>query len=328
MEVKTQNSITLFNAFLCFCVIVIHILSEYMTKLQVGGWLYNIAFVLQAILSFAVPGFLFLSGMKLFGKYGGKPMKSGAFYKGRLLKVFVPYLIAAVIYFLYFYARGWVTLRAFPESVFLGTISAQLYYVVVAMQLYLLFPLIKCALEKRSTLTLLGALAVDIVFHEWITFSYSDRFFGAYIFYFVLGMYIAQQKADDCIRRFARSFFGGAVLVGGVYIYGLYRFLTGLTPTPVHETLYVFYTTFAVLFLYCVSMWINSAPILRFAKIIGKGSYEIYLYHCLLLAVLRYDVFAQVPISASVQYALTAAIVCGTAVLYCIIQDKLSERKV
>lgn len=323
MEVKTQNTITILNAFLCFCVIVIHILSEYMGKLLTGGWLYNITFVLNAMLSFSVPGFLFLSGMKLFGKYGGKPMKVGAFYKGRLTKVYVPYLIAAVVYFLYFYLRGWTALWNFPESVLLGTISAQLYYVVVAMQLYLLFPLLKLALEKKSVLTLLGALAVDVVFHEWIAFPHSDRFFGAYIFYFVLGMYVAQHKSEDRIKRCAWGFFCGAVLFGSVYIYGLYRYLTGLTPKPVHETLYVFYVTFAVLFLYRTSMWINEKKILRFAKMIGKGSYEIYLYHCLLLSVLRYDVFVNFPLSASAQYALTTVIVCGAAVLYCAIRDKL-----
>lgn len=149
----------LFRCFSILAVIIIHATSQPMVKLDIDSTFYPIYFVLNSGSQFAVPSFLFLSAVVLFYNYGDRwEAKSWiGFFRKRLTFIIIPYLLWSVFYFVlvaYFNHTGFDadSPRQFLDKLLHGTNYAHLYYIIVIVQFYVLFPFLMTLVRKFPAL--------------------------------------------------------------------------------------------------------------------------------------------------------------------------------
>jgi peptidoglycan/LPS O-acetylase OafA/YrhL len=101
---------------------------------------------------FAVPVFLFLSGLVLFYNYeaGWSPRRIVAFFRKRLVGILLPYVLISLFYhavYGYFYSHDLGNLHVLISQLLTGSASYHLYFMIILFQFYLLFPFIMSALS-------------------------------------------------------------------------------------------------------------------------------------------------------------------------------------
>lgn len=141
------TEISIYEFFMCMFVITIHLMSDGVEQLT--RWsASSISFMtITKLITFAVPGFVFTSAIKLFYNLGDRKFNYFKFLLGRFLKVYVPYIIAVVIYYLVYVfvlkLEGYENfdLKQLGNYILTGNISAQFYFVILIVQFYVLMPL-------------------------------------------------------------------------------------------------------------------------------------------------------------------------------------------
>ena len=256
-------------------------------------------------------------------------MSRAEFFRGRLLKIVVPYLISVAVYFIYMYARGWVGFGGMPEYIFLGTLAAHFYYIIIAVQLYLLFPILKLIFDRYPMDLALIALASTVIFNQFIRFNYSDRFFGTYIFYFVLGMLFARYKPHLKWRAFRIVSVILALGVGATHITVFYL-------AELRQEWYIYagivnviYYTLAISALISIFSLIANRleRVYKCASVLDSASYEIYLYHILIMLNIERGLTPLLGLSLKWQFVISFAILYGASIGYAILKYRLPKRK-
>ncbi len=144
---KKITEISVYEFFMCMFVIAIHLLSEGVDAFPKWSAMSITFHSLTKLMTFAVPGFILTSAIKLFYKYNDGKFNYAKFLLGRFLRVYIPYVIAVCLYYIVFvylldldgfHEFDWRELLGF---IFRGDISAQFYFVVLIVQFYLLMPL-------------------------------------------------------------------------------------------------------------------------------------------------------------------------------------------
>lgn len=164
----------------------------------------NGAFIINQLMRFAVPAFITLSGLSLgYSKHGEPPI---VFYKGRLSKAVIPYIIWYSVYFAYncLHNGGGFSAGAFFKGLLTGSAAPHLYFMVVIIQLYIIFPALSLLLEKYKAATLFVSFVLTLYFQLGIYLKYFSlhiipRFlepnawllFPTWIFYFAAGIIIS-----------------------------------------------------------------------------------------------------------------------------------------
>ena len=220
---KKFKEIPLMNSFLCFCVVMVHLTSDPVENLTFGTFWHTIIYITNRVLWFSVPAFLFLSGLKLYNKYTDIKIDLRRFYAGRLKKIVVPYVICVLVYFLYFFGKGWADVKSLPKYILLGTLVSHCYYIVIAVQAYIIFPLLKKVFDSFPRTVTFAALICSVVFVQFWRFEYTDRFLGTYLFYFVFGMFFAKYRIYDKIKKVYPLCIAGYVVVAITHIGLLYK---------------------------------------------------------------------------------------------------------
>lgn len=178
--------------------------------------------------------FMFVTAFALVYVYYGKPFQWGRFWKRRGLGVLLPYVLWTGIYvWANFSINGPLDfLRLTFVNVLTGDASYQLYYILLTIQFYALFPLFLAFLrrvEHRPWLTLSVSFVVEVILlaavyygmpqmhlpgdvFTWLA-TFADRFVLDYQFYFVLGALAALhvQQIRAWVRRYSRWVPGGMV---------------------------------------------------------------------------------------------------------------------
>lgn len=163
------TEISVFEFFICMSVITIHLLSEGVDGFAKWSAASIIFSSLTRLISFAVPGFVFTSAIKLFYKYSESKFRYGRFLLGRFLKVYLPYVIAVVVYYLVFIyvlkldAYGSFNLKQLGHYILWGDISAQFYFVILIVQFYILMPVWILISKLKSNIFAALLIAVSIV---------------------------------------------------------------------------------------------------------------------------------------------------------------------
>ncbi|SDN18262.1 Peptidoglycan/LPS O-acetylase OafA/YrhL, contains acyltransferase and SGNH-hydrolase domains [Paenibacillus sp. yr247] len=194
--------IDIVRAIAIIAVLVIHGTSG-ATQLPLGTSSQAVFFILNKANLFTVPLFIWISGVVLFYTYYDRwePGMSRLFWTKRLRRILIPYVLWSIFYYLYnqFMFHGKISFDAMYVIKLLlsGNASYHLYYMVIIVQFYLLFPLLITAARKspwvRQGLIPLGigmqAAAYSI--HHWVHplpeyaslfLSYSALFaFGAFV---------------------------------------------------------------------------------------------------------------------------------------------------
>lgn len=285
------KGITVMNAVLCLCVVMIHLTAVPVVHLTYGGFYQIMAFINKA-LCFSVPAFIFLSGYKLYGKYDNEKIDISGFYIGRIKKIILPYCISVFAYFIYFYSKEMASFSELPENIFFGTRDSHFYYIIIAIQLYLVFPLISYVFKKLPGIITIVSLFITVICVGFARFLYADRFIGTYIFYFVMGMFFSKYKiAEKCEKH---------VFIGaGIYLLSLIAHVGIKRMTeykgmayPGENYINLIYVLLSVVFLLgiCIRLAVKSDFIYGISRKISGVSFSVYLYHVLVMRFLRYDV--------------------------------------
>ncbi|MBR5447131.1 MAG: acyltransferase [Clostridia bacterium] len=318
MKKDVSGGLNLMNMLLCFCVVTIHLTSMPLSQLQWDTFSFVTVFAVNKILCFSVPAFIFLSGFKLYSGYAERKIHFGKFLLRRCTKIVIPYLIAVLIFFLYFFEKGWLGADKLHEYFLLGTASAHFYYVVIAVQLYVLFPVIKYLFNKSPLITAVLSLVCTVLFQEFFTFTYSDRFSLSYIFYFVLGMVFSKYKCMEKSNKLLLAALPVSFLSALVHIGRSYLSMTWRETYYYGNLVNIVYVTSAIVVLFGIcSMaagefkWLS-----KYSRGFGEVSYNVYLYHILAMNIMQYDILPFHETTVESRFILTSAVVIGAIFAY------------
>ena len=313
MDKRQYPEVNTMSAFLCLCVIAIHLTATPISQLTPGSIPHTGLFLINRALSFSVPGFLFLSGFKLYSHYGMGTMDVKAFYCKRLRGVLLPYFVAVLVYFAYYYAKGWVSVSKLPEYLLLGTLVSHFYYIVIAAQFYLLFPVLKWALNRLPVLTVGISAVCTLAFYTLFRFPRCDRFVGTYLIYFVLGMLFQKYRLGERCLQHRKILFSCFLLMAAPHLAALYlRTCRGLQYS-LANAVSVLYCCAAVCVVYtlCALVCQKWPTVLKLAQPLSRVSFSVYLYHMMLIVLLQYDLFPRFALTPKEQFLISCLVVYG-----------------
>jgi surface polysaccharide O-acyltransferase-like enzyme len=300
------------RAFAILAVIGIHVAS-YFTEMTYISILTFFYMSVEGFSRFAVPLFVCISGFLLFSKYQGTfPLKS--FYKKRLLSVVPQYTIFSLfaILFVYsghiYYGEVWnLTVTDIIYAYLTGTAFLHLWFFVLIIQLYILYPVIEkiftLAVRTQKTVALLIFLLIAQILY-WIffirnVFSIASILFFGYLFYFVLGMFVSshyqsiKNRTAECLMHPYLIFFvllsGTILAIGNLFmkyfgndefsqIIQLYNGILAIAQP-------FYYMLIFVLCLFTALKFSEMRPnrITELVGVIGNYSFGIYLIHVFIL---------------------------------------------
>lgn len=139
--------------------------------------------------------FVFLSGFLLAGGVGGKKFPPvGQFFKTRFMKIYPPFALTAVIFFLFHLIDLPTFLKTLTlVSMFWGPASPTIWFIGMIAIFYALTPfLIKLADKSKSQL-LVAACVIFGAFYLYASFfSFADKRLLLYFPSFILGIWVAR----------------------------------------------------------------------------------------------------------------------------------------
>lgn len=283
-----KSELSFANVLCCLLVIFIHVNSEAVSTLDKNSIWYAFSFILWQSASFSVYAFIFLSGIKQFLK---TDIKISDFYKKRLVKIALPYLLWVCIYYAYDVYMGIETfnLKTLLYYMYSGDYIGHFYFVIIILQFYLLMPLwIK--LFKISNPKIMLTISFIISALSWeilpslVEFKFFDRISTTYIFFWTLGAYIGMnyENAKAILLKYKNTIYTMfcIMLVGAVgflYVTSVNEIYYGFT-----EYMMMTYRIVAIIFLFTLSLsGINKICKNKFVSLIDMSSYNIYLSHLL-----------------------------------------------
>jgi membrane-bound acyltransferase YfiQ involved in biofilm formation len=293
------RAVSYFNVLLCLLVVFIHVSSHPVSALDKKSLAYAAVFVPWRFASFAVPGFIFLAGLRTFLK---PPDRAGwrAFYFGRARRVLLPYLIWSVVYYTYFVLRGYdaLSLSRFLTGLAASTIFGPFYFIIVVLQFYLLTPLWKLLTERVSPkIAVPIAVIVTPLFYvnfprllravnpAW-DFAYTDRLFLTYLAYFVIGC-CSGSRYEAFVQFLKRRL--GVLAAAFALLCALdiglgWAVSTGRLAFPQLEYVHYLYCLSAVVFFMAAfSALEGKLPFPWLLRAVDEVSFSIYLLHGLLI---------------------------------------------
>lgn len=300
MENKRKYELSFANILCCLVVIFIHVNSEAVNTLRRDSVQYAAVYILWQAASFAVYGFVFLSGLKQFLSIAGNGFDAKVFYKKRILSIIVPYVLWVAVYYAYgcrFEGLSF-SFKTLWYYIYSGDGAGHFYFVVFIVQLYALMPLWVWLFKRVHPVFMLSAtFVIMIVFGQNYVnvvklfvpsygFGFSDRIFTTYLFWWTAGAYAGMhyEKTIELFnrnKRFVYGFFAlsavfclSSALVSSVF--GRYNTCT--------EPIMMMYRMAAVMMIFVLSLsGINRVCRFKAVRLIDKASYIIYLSHCLVL---------------------------------------------
>jgi surface polysaccharide O-acyltransferase-like enzyme len=272
-------------------VIGIHVTAAYVYT-SVWGCLAN------QFARFAVPLFIIMSGFLLFNAdLHQHSFSTQGFYRKRFRKILWPYFIWSLFYCCLTGLMGadrLATLLRLPLQLIWGTAYYHLYFVVIVIQLYLLYPLLYRWLLRSPRLCMLAALILTFSCQTILNMqalgqlalpqqlnSFYLVFFPVWIFFFVFGMAAAMYKKSWQQFFKSRRFLLALTWLGsfGLLLLDSYKhnnFGSSMRPTV------ILYTLCSYFFFY--SLALNYKGHLRKPiNWIARQSFLIYLLHPFIL---------------------------------------------
>ena len=291
------------NAIACLLVILIHVLSYGIANADPLSWQARIIYFPWRLSGFVVPVFLFTGAIKMALFFKSTEITAKVYLRymwERSRNIYFPYTVWVVIYYLCFYAAGYLegSLSELIISIFWGNLSGQFYYIVIVMQFYLLMPLWMRAVRKIpffaalcvSVFIMMVALRSANIFSQiGVRFSYFDRLFPSYILFWILGIY-AGARYDQIVKYIKQIGTGmGAVFCLCIFAGILFSYIHYSMRISLLDLDYLKIITdimsIVLIWTMCVRIKGNMVHVERWLSKIGKASYQVYLSHCLFLTV-------------------------------------------
>lgn len=326
------------NVLFCLLVVFIHTASHPVSALDRLSWQYALVMIPQRLSFVAVPGFFLLSGVKLTlpRKH---PQPLSAYWMGRTKNILLPYLLAALVYYLTFvYGLRWFpfSLSNFLGYVIRGDLSSPFYFLITLFQFILLAPLFRWLSERWSPcvllpfalgVTWLSSMYLNSILQLFVpeaSFRYADRVFTSYLVYYLAGCCIGRHYdrflalLEENRGLITGLFFFFACADGGISLMAF----SGRRSAPYLEFVHTLYILSAILFFYGAAVR-RTSPLPRWAADIDRASYLIYLYHCLVITLFN-NFTARLGLSrVSVLFVLRIFTAYSITIAACILWQRL-----
>ncbi len=331
------TEVSVYEFFLCMFVILIHLLSEGVDVFP--KWSFSsIAFSsLTRLASFAVPGFVFTSGLKLFYKYGErKHFPYPKFLWDRLIKIVIPYCFAVVIYYLILsfglnlYEFSWDQMWHFLIT---GDVSAQFYFVILIIQFYLFMPVWICFSRTRNKVfggILLGlSFAITVLWRVYFPYTAGiHKVFPSYLIFWILGMYagLNYESFEAFLKQNKIILYIGWLVLAITHCALSYMAHAGLIFYEFSPLIMVFFCLFAILGFYTYvrelteSLERNGKGLLTS---ISQASYEIYLLHCLIIIFMNWMMTKMEIDEPLRRFFINFAVTYLVSIIFCVLESTI-----
>ena len=282
------------------------------------------AVFIKPFINFGVAMFLFLSGM-LTPLHIDDVKK---FYKKRILRVIIPYIIWTVIYTLLYYWGGFIQgnlLSKFLYNLFTAQAAIPFYFIFIYIQLVLVTPFIEKLFDSKykllgfvipvlsSILVLYLPCIITHKFNMWYLYPFTTWF----IFYYS-GILLSNDKRKFSFPKFFHLLFVLSILMQmaeGFLFYksSLQISLSQLKLTSILTNLFIC--------LYGYKFILNNfklnldAYYTKFAVSVGNCSFGIYLFH--MITVFFADKFIDKTVIPFAVYSLSVFILTYVFVYLC-----------
>jgi len=283
---RKLSEISSFEVILCLSVVLIHLLSESIDAYEKGTILSILSFSVSKMMTFVVPAFVISSGIKFAHKFEHGQFSYLSFMKGRILRIYLPYVFFSVVYYLYFvfYRRYFdFDLGALSNYILYGSIAAPFYFIALIMQFYILSPIIMlfCRVIPANLGTILAAAVNIACIYFFKDLRYNDRLFTSYILYWVIGCYIGMDFRISMSRLTRRK---KSLIIAGMFFTVVYVLCSYLEFMSVYQHFFTEILKIA----FCLSasfMYLVSMPksVGFFAGELAPVTFGIYLIHCLVI---------------------------------------------
>ncbi len=304
-----------FNILLSMIVIFIHCSSIIMSGTQIGDRAFDAAFIPWRLSLFAVPGFIFLSGVKLFYNRSGK-FDYIRFYRGRLTRVIIPYVVWVAIYYVYLTYTGEAVFSwsAFGHSLLYGDLTAHFYFVVIIAQFYILMPVWRFIFRRVTpSVAILFSALISIIFgyeimEVWLyffpntMFNFSAVIFTKYLLYWTCGCYVGMNYArfKEAVLKRKTAITVLFILCAALNLYLSYKtYNVGVNWMEYVQATYCLSAILFVFAIYC-KLCERSERLTKITDMIDSQCYNIFLSHCLVIMIAQ-DYLASIGITDPVR---------------------------
>lgn len=291
MDKNRCLEIDLMKIISCLAVIAIHISAIGISDPDFDGVVRHTSLFFNGLSNFAVPSFIFLSGLSLMLRYGSRPLSTLDFLRKRMNNILIPYLGWSFAYFFIYVFAGFyaISLSNILAVIFLGTGEYHLYFVVILLQLYFLFPLIKPMVEGLDPwMTLAVAAGIHLGFAYLVQpFPYMDRVFIPYLIYFIAGMAWGANYATMKSWVHTHRLPSALIYLGACVLYLLFRFFPE-HPLAVLPQLWELYSLASILALMTFTTSVAGSTVrprwVSRILTLSAATFYVYLVHPLFIA--------------------------------------------
>ncbi|GMQ58573.1 acyltransferase [Vallitalea sediminicola] len=269
-------------------VLGIHVTARYIN--------HEFSYIINQFFRYCVPIFIIMSGYFLHYSDTRDKLNSTLldFYIKHLKKIIIPYVIWLAIYVIYNNRHHLNKLLTLDYVNIILTGYNHLYFLLIIIQLYIIYPLLKKLLKYRKGIPLLIVSGIISLYFQGGTFiykldisilpytlnKYSYLLLPTWLFYFVFGIYFSSHKSKLLNIKSSYILFGWivsfAILITDSKLTNTYMY--SVKPTVILYSMisfYLLYQCFSNLKLESKAEQIH---------VLSSMSYDFYLSHILILS--------------------------------------------
>ncbi|MGN1116584.1 MAG: acyltransferase family protein [Candidatus Ornithomonoglobus sp.] len=252
--------------------------------------------------------------------------------------IYIPYIIAVIIYYLFFV----YILDYFPFSfkelfgyMLRGNVAAQFYFVIVIMQFFILYPVWKYISNKNPVIVMTISVILTVVLGLYMIFI-IDKLFNGYYFDSIDSLfttYLMYWAGGIFAGKYYKKFIGfvnkRAVIISVVFAVcaiadaiTFYMYKIYILPPRHLNVIHAAYCISAILFCMMLCYKMRNKRI-KFIDIIDRASYYIYLYHVLFIFIIDYllqQLHIEIPSTTgmfALRFLITYSVIFIFAKIYC-----------
>lgn len=301
MEKHNKELEILRGCALC-AVVGIHTLNIGIKNTEIGTWGNWLFELVHTLLQFAVPCFIFISAILLSYPLKNEKLNVLDFYKKKIVKVVIPYLLWTLIYLIPQMMKGWipfdrlVSVKSWLYWLTRGKAYDHLYFMSIIIQLYLVAPLflgftrgiIKYTKKYNMLAALFIAISGQVALYYFYRFFISEFFnqgatlIISYFVIIIIGIWIGFQydwfmNLLNNKRRIVLILFGMSVIIYLQFM--IERILGKKLNSALYQFTWYGYTLMTSITLLMASHVIKQYRLSKHIAWIGKYSFGIYLIH-------------------------------------------------
>lgn len=292
------------SAISCIFVVFVHVLATGVSLVDRDSWQALMIYFPWRLCSFNVSAFLFCGAVKLSaGMESGRQSPYLRYILRRILKVYLPYVIWTVVYYIIFWKVYIVKFdwRDLLDYILIGNITSPFYYIIITMQFYLLRPLWGFIVKRVPWfIGIACGIVIALFMHNidsvlsvfGLEFEYKDRIFTTYLPFWLCGLYVGQNY--EKLAFAVRGKWKPAVILAGatVFLCTVVTFLQYREENYIYDmdSFKILTDLLSIFVLLSFVTWLKNSrkgPI-RPLRWLHEASLTIFFSHCLTMTVVTF----------------------------------------